>query len=162
MKKVLVGYQGYIHEIKNPGEDYDIYEGPDAAMAWVDAPDNVDVDWTLEYSPSKKQMIWVEREHPHTDPLMARKVAYGDIAEQLDMLYKDMINKTNNWVEHVTNVKKTLPKPPTPKEINAPMGPEEMENLSKREEPSNNKPCSISTMELPAWKRYPGWSRYEK
>jgi hypothetical protein len=161
MKKVLIGYQGYIHEIKNPGEEFDIYEGPDAAIAWVDAPDNVQVDWTLEYSPSKGEMVWVERVKPHTDPVMARKVAYGDIGEQLDMLYKDMVNGTDAWVQHINNVKTTLPKPSSLSET-APMSPEDLKELAEIEEPSCDKPCGPSTKELPSWKRYPGWKGYKK
>jgi len=138
MKKVLVGYQGYIHEIREPGEDFEIYEGPGAAMMWVDAPDGVQLNWTLEYSPQKGHMVWVEREKPYTDPGMARKIAYGDVGEQLDMLYKDMVNGTSNWIEHIQNVKETLPPP------------------------QKNKPCGISTMDTPSWVRYPGWKGYTK
>ena len=162
MKKVLVGFQGYIHEIKNPGEEFEIYEGPDANMAWVDAPDNVQTDWTLEYSPSKNEMVWVERERPYTDPFIARKVAYGEVGEQLDMLYKDMVNGTNSWVEHIKTVKTTLPKPPSPEENNAPMSPEEVKVLAETEEPSCDKPCGMSTQDLPAWVRFPGWKGYTK
>lgn len=161
MKKALVGYQGYIHEIKEPGEDYEIYEGPGAAMAWVDAPDEISLDWTLEYSPKKGHMVWVEREAPYTDPGMARKIAYGDVGEQLDMLYKDMVNGTSNWVDHIKNVKETLPKPEK-KEETPLMVLEELLEFAENEEPGADKPCGISTMDNPAWVRYPGWRGYKK
>jgi len=51
MKKALIGYQGWVSEIRNPGEEYEIYNGPDANMQWVDAPDEITLDWTLEWSP---------------------------------------------------------------------------------------------------------------
>jgi hypothetical protein len=161
MKKVLVGFQGYIHEIKDPGEEYEIYEGPGAAMLWVDAPDEVALEWTLEYSPKKGHMVWVKRDQPYTDPGMARKVAYGDVGEQLDMLYKDMVSGTNTWVDHIKNVKETLPKPKQQSQENL-MVLEELLEFAENEEPGADKPCGISTMEKPAWVRYPGWKGYKK
>ena len=41
MKKVLIGYQGYIHQIEEPGDEFPVYDGPDAKFVWVDAPDEV-------------------------------------------------------------------------------------------------------------------------
>ena len=69
--------QGYVHQIVDPGEDFEIYCGPDATIQWVDAPDDITIDWTLEWSPSAGQMIWVEREiivdDPDDDQLPLRK-----------------------------------------------------------------------------------------
>ncbi len=90
MKKALVSYQGYVSKIVDPGEEGPLYEGPDASIAWVDAPDNIQMDWTLEWSPSQGEMIWVERDGPFTDNAVARKVAYGEVGAQLDMLYHEL------------------------------------------------------------------------
>lgn len=40
-----------------------------------------------------------------------RAAAYGSIAEQLDMLYWDLMNGTDTWKDHVTAVKAAYPKP---------------------------------------------------
>ena len=40
-----------------------------------------------------------------------RKQAYESIEEQLDMLYWDKINGTNNWETMITTVKNLYPKP---------------------------------------------------
>jgi hypothetical protein len=40
-----------------------------------------------------------------------RAKAYPPILNQLDALYWDKINKTNNWVESITKVKEKYPKP---------------------------------------------------
>ena len=40
-----------------------------------------------------------------------RAMAYKPIAEQLDMLYWDKINGTNNWETMITTVKNLYPKP---------------------------------------------------
>ena len=42
-----MGVEGYIHQIEDPGNDFDIYNGPDAKIQWVDAPDNVTEHWIL-------------------------------------------------------------------------------------------------------------------
>jgi len=41
----------------------------------------------------------------------ARQVAYGSIGDQLDMMYKDAINGTTTWQDHVAQVKADNPKP---------------------------------------------------
>ena len=39
------------------------------------------------------------------------KKAYGDIGDQLDMQYKDQLNGTTTWKDHVAKVKSDHPKP---------------------------------------------------
>jgi hypothetical protein len=158
MKKALMSIQGYVHQIVDPGEDFEIYCGPDATIQWVDAPDDITIDWTLEWSPSAGQMIWVERDKAYTDPEVARKVAYGDVGAQLDMMYKDMLDGGTRWKDHIANVKKSIPKPePKPE----PMTLEELLEFAETEEPGKDKPIGISTSDCPSWKRYPGWAGYK-
>lgn len=158
MKKVLLNFNGYIEQIVNPGEDFEIYNGPDAAIQWVDAPDNVQRHWTLEWSPAQQTMIWVERNAPWMNPLTLRRVAYGEIADQLDMMYWDKVNGTNSWQEHINNVKTNVPKPPTDYRA---LTPEEMMALDQFEEPAVERQVKLSTKELPAWARYSGWRGYQ-
>jgi hypothetical protein len=158
MKKALMSIQGYVHQIVDPGEDFEIYCGPDATIQWVDAPDDITIDWTLEWSPSANQMVWVKRDKVYTDPETARKVAYGDVGAQLDMLYKDMVNGTNFWQDHIASVKASIPKPSARP---VPMTYEEMLVFAETEEPGIDKPIGISTADCPAWKRYPGWVGYQ-
>ncbi len=40
-----------------------------------------------------------------------RKQAYPNIADQLDMLYWDKINGTNNWQDLISSIKILYPKP---------------------------------------------------
>ena len=40
-----------------------------------------------------------------------RKIAYGDIGNQLDMQYKDSVNGTTTWKDHVAGVKSANPIP---------------------------------------------------
>ena len=39
---------------------------------------------------------------------MKRKVEYGQIEEQLDMMYWDQMNGTTTWKDHVTAVKSSI------------------------------------------------------
>ena len=159
MKKALMGVEGYIHEIVNPGEDYEIYNGPGASIQWVDAPDNIGEYWTLEYSPSATQMVWVERDGAYRDPLVERKVAYGDIGEQLDMMYKDTLDGGTRWKDHVANVKATTPAP-AEADPTSTMTLEELRVYAETSEPDATKPVGLSTPEQPCWVRYPGWHGY--
>lgn len=161
MKKVLLSYQGYIGRIVEPGEEGEMYEGPDATIAWVDAPDNVQMDWTLEWSPSQQTMIWVERDGPFTNNEVARKVAYGEVGAQLGMLYDELkatgtISQDGDWYQHITNVKSVIERPVAVEPITL----EEMMVRAATLEPSIDNEVQASTMEMQSWKRYPGWSGY--
>ena len=159
MKKALIGYQGWVQDIRNPGEEFEIYNGPDAKMQWINAPDEITLDWTLEWSPQNQRMIWVERDGPYTQDSEARRVAYGEVGEQLDMLYHEIqesgtISASGPWASHIATVKTMIPSPPSPILIT------EEEAMVRRNtmEPGNDNPCNSSTEDMPCWKRYEGWT----
>jgi|GEM_PF-4288821 len=164
MKKAIVTYQGYVQDIVDPGEDFQIYEGPDATIAWVDAPDNIQREWTLEWSPGQQQMIWVERDAAYTDRKVARKVAYGLIEQQLDLIYHDIrqngvLSTDGDWYNHIATVKTMIERPPADPDP-ATMTEEYLQAEALTSEPSVDKQCRPSTVEIPAWTRYPGWKGY--
>lgn len=161
MKKALVSYQGFVGKVVDPGEETEHYQGPDMTFTFVDAPDNIQMDWTLEWSPSQQIMVWVERDGPFTDNSVARSVAYGTVGQQLDMLYHDIaqngtIDQNSAWFQHVSNVKSLIDKPV----YTDPISIEDHIAASADQEPSPDRPCVPSTIDMPAWKRYPGWSGY--
>ena len=163
MKKALVSYQGTVGKIVNPGEEGPIYEGPDATIAWVDAPDQVQLDWTLEWSPSQEIMVWVERDGPPSDNGVARRVAYGELGAQLGMIFDDIkangkLDQTSDWYQHQVLVKSMIPKP-TPIPYYETL--EDMVAEQMNREPAADKSPVHSTAELQSWKRYPGWSGYD-
>jgi len=43
--------------------------------------------------------------------VQARQEAYGSIGDQLDMQYKDLVNGTTTWKDHIATVKSDNPKP---------------------------------------------------
>jgi len=55
---------------------------------------------------------YVEPEPHWIDKRLADKAkgGYGSIGEQLDMLYWDKENGTNNWKKHIDKVKSDIPK----------------------------------------------------
>jgi len=40
----------------------------------------------------------------------ARRIAYGSVGDQLDMMYWDQVNGTNIWFDHIAKVKADNPK----------------------------------------------------
>jgi len=50
---------------------------------------------------------YVEPEIPYQDK---RIQAYGRIGDQLDMQYKDLVNGTTVWKDHIAKVKSDIPK----------------------------------------------------
>jgi hypothetical protein len=163
MKKALISYQGWVSEIRNPGEDYEIYNGPDATIQWIDAPDEITLDWTLEWCPSQECMVWVERDAPYTDNSVARKVAYGRIEEQLDLIFHDIeengaLTADGAWYQHITAVKALIEKPAPASAM--PITGEMAMKAAHTTDPDPEQPNRPSSMELPAWKRYPGWRGY--
>lgn len=51
-----------------------------------------------------------EREIPVLTYVEQRLASYPPISEQLDMIYWDMINGTNNWRDLITSIKEQYPK----------------------------------------------------
>ena len=45
--------------------------------------------------------------------MIDREQAYGTIGDQLDMLYRDNVNGTTEWKDHIANVKASTTKPST-------------------------------------------------
>ena len=43
--------------------------------------------------------------------IQARQEAYGSVGDQLDMQYKDILNDTTTWKDHIAKVKSDYPKP---------------------------------------------------
>ena len=43
--------------------------------------------------------------------IQARQEAYGSIGDQLDMQYKDLVDGTTVWKDHIATVKSDNPKP---------------------------------------------------
>tara|TARA_Y100000004_G_scaffold113872_1_gene127917 strand:- start:5518 stop:5832 length:315 start_codon:yes stop_codon:yes gene_type:complete len=52
------------------------------------------------YEYEKQQFGWIEQ----------RQLAYGSIADQLDMMYWDNVNGTTTWKDHIAQVKTEFPK----------------------------------------------------
>ena len=50
---------------------------------------------------------YVEPEIPYQDK---RITAYGSIGDQLDMQYKDLVNGTTEWKDHIAKVKSDIAK----------------------------------------------------
>jgi|TARA_B100000902_G_scaffold380976_1_gene416933 hypothetical protein len=105
-QRALVRVDGFITDIVESGEEFEIYTGPGASMKWMDIPDDATNLWKLELGE------WIPDFEAH-DPEMLRVVAYGDPGQQLAMIYNDIKNGTlteeGEFFKHVKNVKDTLP-----------------------------------------------------
>lgn len=105
-KSVLVDFQGGIQHICEPGDEFEVFEGPDAKVRWTTcASDDVNDSWVLHNG------VWEQNVQAPPSYTVLRRNAYGEIGEQLDMLFKDMQNGTTNWQDHIAAVKNTVPGP---------------------------------------------------
>ncbi len=104
MKRVLVDYRGLISEVVDVGSEFPVYNGADATLKWVLCPnDEVTALWHL----SDGQWVSPEQKVDY-DQNMKRKIAYGDIGDQLDLLFKDIKSghlADGEWVTSVDRVK---------------------------------------------------------
>ena len=105
MKSCLVRSDGFITDICNKGEEFEVYTGPGSSLKWVDAPDEVDIEWRLMLGE------WIP-DFLYTDPLNEKVIAYGDAGSQLGKLFKDIDAglfgdkaKTGQFYTHVKKVK---------------------------------------------------------
>ena len=64
-----------------------------------------------EYAQAKVDLGNSKWEAQQFGYIQARQDAYGSIGDQLDMQYKDAVNGTTTWKDHVAQVKSDNPKP---------------------------------------------------
>jgi|TARA_B100001094_G_scaffold27998_1_gene23423 glycogen debranching enzyme len=112
MSKVAIcnAESGQLTDICDEADKFAIYEGPDATLKWVDVPE----DTTYEHFMCNGVVIHRETtEDLRVNATVDRILAYGDFGEQMDMQYRDALNGTTEWKDHVANVKATTTKPST-------------------------------------------------
>lgn len=105
MKRVLVDYRGLITDVVDFGNEFEVYDGEDSPIRWVTCDhDDVKDTWILT------QGKWVKPEDRlEGDQNLKRRIAYGPVEDQLDMMYKDMLDGGSRWVDHVSNIKSSIP-----------------------------------------------------
>jgi hypothetical protein len=115
MKRALINSlePGRICEIVEPGQEFEVHE----SFSWIDVPDdttsidryNVDTGEIIKFDPVSIPGF------AETGYAVARAIAYTDIGNQLDMLFKELkatgtISNTGPWATHITSVKAAIPK----------------------------------------------------
>ena len=120
MKRVLINSKepGRILEVVEPGNEFETH--PD--FTWIDCNnDNVDNGWV--YEENNGVYTWIEFDATQEEEFVnngykyARVIAYKDIGEQLDMIYKELmengsLSADGAWASHITTVKNSVPKDP--------------------------------------------------
>ena len=116
-KKAIVSSDGIVAEIVEAGDKFDIYEGPDAKIKWVDVPDDIDLEsFAL---PRCYNGVFVDADDGEDCAMFLqceRVRSYLSFGEQLDMQYRDQMNGTTEWKDHITAVKAANAKPSTGKD----------------------------------------------
>ena len=103
-------FSGALTDIVDVADKFEIYEGADANHKWVEVPD----DTTYEHSMINGVVVHrSDNEDLRDDATVERIIAYGNVGEQLDMQYRDAINGTTEWKDHVAAVKAGTTKPST-------------------------------------------------
>ena len=101
---------GMLSDFVDEADKFEIYEGADANCKWMEVPD----DATFEHKMVNGVVIHhTQQEDLRDEATVDRRNAYGGIDEQMDMMYKDQVNGTTTWKDHVANVKATTTKPST-------------------------------------------------
>lgn len=104
------GATGTLSDIVDEADKFELYEGPDSDVKWVQVPN----DCTYEHVMINGVIVHREEtEDLRVNAVVARELAYGPIGEQLDMMYKDAADGGTRWQDHVAMVKATNPAPST-------------------------------------------------
>ena len=103
-------FSGALTDIVDVADKFEIYEGADANHKWVEVPD----DTTYEHSMINGVVVHRgDNEDLRDDATVERIIAYGNVGEQLDMQYRDAVNGTTEWKDHIAAVKAGTTKPST-------------------------------------------------
>ena len=103
---------GRICDIRPIGEEFEVHED----FSWIDVPDGTSTsdtyneDGTITKFDITKLPGFAENAYK-----VARTIAYTDIGNQLDMLYKELqttgtISNSGPWATHIAGVKTAIPK----------------------------------------------------
>ena len=107
---IVDGDSGSITDIVDEADKFEIYEGADANLKWCEVPD----DTTYEHSMINGVVVHrSDCEDAREQATVDREEAYGPMGEQMDMMYRDALNGTTEWKDHVANVKASTTKPST-------------------------------------------------
>ena len=105
---IVNGENGSFSDIVDEEDKFEIYEGPDAKVRWMEVPD----DTTYEHLMVNGVVIHhSEQEDLREGAIVDRMIAYGDIGEQMDMMFRDARDGTTTWKDHIANVKETTTAP---------------------------------------------------
>ena len=107
---IVDGESGQLTDICDETDKFEIYEGADSSLRWMEVPD----DTTYEHTMINGVVVHrSDCEDAREQAITDRETAYGPIGEQMDMQYRDAINGTTEWRDHVANVKAATTKPST-------------------------------------------------
>ena len=112
MKHIPPSIEGAIQSIRPHVEHWDHYaqNGNSEFLRWEDPTGSDPPTWEeISLEIRKLNAIWQYYEYARE-----REEKYGDIKDQLDMLYHDIKNnnlENGTWINHVESVKNDIPKP---------------------------------------------------
>ena len=102
------GNTGQLSDIVDVGDKFDVYEGADAEVKWCEVPN----DCTYEHSMINGVAVHrQDTEALRVNAIVTRALAYGPLGDQMDMQYRDAVNGTTTWKDHVANVKASTAAP---------------------------------------------------
>ena len=107
---IVDGGSGQLTDIVDEADKFEIYEGADAGLKWCEVPDDTTYEHTLING------VVVHRsdcEDAREQATVDREEAYGPMGEQMDMMYRDALNGTTEWKDHIASVKAATTKPST-------------------------------------------------
>ena len=101
---------GTLTDIVDDTDKFEIYDAADAAFKWCEVPDDASYDHAMINGVLVHKS---DNEDLRTLAIVERGIAYGPVGDELDMIYRDQVNGTTEYKDHVANVKATTTKPST-------------------------------------------------
>ena len=101
---------GTLTDIVDAEDKFEIYEGNDASFKWCEVPDDTSYDHAMINGVVVHKS---DNEDLRELAVVERMIAYGALGDELDMLYRDQVNGTTEFKDHIANVKATTTKPGT-------------------------------------------------
>ena len=99
---------GQLSDIVDEADKFEVYEGADADLKWCEVPN----DATYEHVMINGVVVHhADTEDARVPAVVTRALAYGPLGDQLDMMYRDQLNGTTTWKDHVANVKASTTAP---------------------------------------------------